>query len=56
MKYRVKILKAPQQETEEMKYGGQQGFGLDIGSRRIYTDYTPDPYVQGVSNNIEACS
>jgi len=54
MKYRVKILKAPQQETEEMKYGGQQGFGLDIGSRRIYTDYTPDPYVQGVSNNIEA--
>ena len=54
MKYKVKILKAPQQETEEMKYGGQQGFGLDIGSRRIYTDYTPDPYTTGISTNLEA--
>lgn len=43
-KYRVKILKAPTESVEEMKYGGQQGFGLDIGSRRIYTDYTPDQY------------
>ena len=52
MKYRVKIVKAPQQETEEMKYGGQQGFGLDIGSRRIYTDYTPDPYATGISTHL----
>ena len=43
-KYRVRILKAPQEDMEQMKYGGQQGFGLDIGSRRIYTDYTPDQY------------
>lgn len=52
MKYRVKIVKAPQEETEEMKYGGQQGFGLDIGSRRIYTDYTPDPYTTGISTHL----
>ena len=54
MKYKVKIVKAPQQETEEMKYGGQQGFGLDIGSRRIYTDYTPDPYTTGISTHLGA--
>ncbi len=41
MKYRVKISKAPQQETEEMKYGGQQGFGLELNFATSSGSETP---------------
>lgn len=41
-KYKVKITKMPGQ-INTMAYGGQLGYGLDLGSRKVYDDMSDDP-------------
>ena len=43
---KIRIIQQPQQY---MAYGGQSGYGLDLGNRRVYTDM-PDSYEDSVSN------
>lgn len=43
---RIRIVKAP-----TMEYGGQMGYGLDLGGRRVYTDM-PESMGESVSDTI----
>ena len=45
---KIRIIKAP---TENMAYGGQMGYGLDLGGRRVYTDMPESPS-ESVSNTV----
>jgi hypothetical protein len=49
MKYKVRITKAP---DNVMAYGGQSGYGLDIGQRGIYDTMNESPY-DSVSNTAQ---
>ena len=48
MKYKVRIKKAPQ----EMAYGGQSNFGLDLGAKNVYQDMTDNPY-ENISDTLQ---
>lgn len=60
-KYKVRIKQAPQMNmggfvpqypvTPEMAYGGQTGFGLDLNSRRVYTDM-PTPSSESIGRTL----
>lgn len=48
MKYKVRIKKSPQ----TMAYGGQAGYGLDLGARSVYGDIADNPY-DSVSDTLQ---
>jgi hypothetical protein len=48
MKYKIRIIKSP---VQEMAYGGQLGYGFDLGGRRVYTDM-PESTFDSVNNTI----
>lgn len=48
MKYKVRIKKSP----DQMAYGGQLGYGLDLGAKRVYADMTDNPY-DSVSDTLQ---
>lgn len=45
---KIRIVKTP---TTEMEYGGQLGYGFDLGGRRVYTDM-PESMSDTVSNTM----
>lgn len=45
---KIRIVKTP---TTEMEYGGQLGYGFDLGGRRVYTDM-PESMSETVSNTL----
>jgi hypothetical protein len=45
---KIRITKGPQ---ENMAYGGQSNYGLDLGRKKVYTDMT-DPRSESVSNTL----
>lgn len=45
---KIRIVKTP---TTEMEYGGQLGYGFDLGGRRVYTDM-PESMSDSVSNTL----
>lgn len=45
---KIRIVKTP---TTEMEYGGQLGYGFDLGGRRVYTDM-PESMSETVSDTI----
>lgn len=47
--YKVRITNLP---TDQMAYGGQSAFALDIGSRNVYTDQPETPY-EGASGSLQ---
>ena len=52
MKYKVRITKAP---DNVMAYGGQSGYGLDLGQRGIYDTMSESPY-DSVSDTAQPVS
>jgi hypothetical protein len=47
--YKVRVTNSP---ANEMAYGGQSNYGLDIGSRNVYTDQPETPY-EGASGSLQ---
>jgi murein DD-endopeptidase MepM/ murein hydrolase activator NlpD len=46
---KIKITAGPQ--IDNMEYGGQMGYGLDLNQRRVYSDM-PEGYTDSVSNSM----
>lgn len=51
MKYKVRITKSPTDGLDEMAYGGQSNYGLDLGRRNIYDNINNSPY-ESVSDTL----
>ena len=47
---RIRITREPD-SSQEMEYGGQSNYGLDLGRRKVYTDM-PDSKAESVSSTI----